>query len=288
MAFDNNELTKMREFFLVLCKRRGQAKKPVVDMVALCQKTLFEKLPTRAEKYKMLEAVREAAQGKMFLEKEYSDATMTLCQYLEADGKTDEATDIIQEIQIETYGSLEVRDKLLFILYQMKLVLMRRDFVRCQILSKKISRRHLNEAGLEKLKIEFYQFMIRYYVHEKMIMDVCKSYQTIYDTINKADDELAKDLDQGNLKKNSFDCFLIYLLISPYDKEKVDLMNTTKANYARGLEISSDLAQYVNKLLTYELMPLNENQIIESMQKYEPFKEGVTENHQSHMREFVR
>ena len=170
----------------------------------------------------------------------------------------------------------------------MKLVLMRRDFVRCQILSKKISRRHLNEAGLEKLKIEFYQFMIRYYVHEKMIMDVCKSYQTIYDTINKADDELAKDLDQGNLKKNSFDCFLIYLLISPYDKEKVDLMNTTKANYARGLEISSDLAQYVNKLLTYELMPLNENQIIESMQKYEPFKEGVTENHQSHMREFVR
>ena len=117
----------------------------------------------------------------------------------------------------------------------------------------------MNEAGLEKLKIEFYQFMIRYYVHEKMIMDVCKSYQTIYDTINKADEELAKDLDQGNLKKNSFDCFLIYLLISPYDKEKVDLMNTTKANYARGLEISSDLAQYVNKLLTYELMPLNEN-----------------------------
>lgn len=79
MAFDNNELQKMREFFLVLCKRRGQAKKPVVDMVALCQKTLFEKLSNRAEKYKMLEAVREAAEGKMFLEKEYSDATMTLC-----------------------------------------------------------------------------------------------------------------------------------------------------------------------------------------------------------------
>lgn len=36
LAFDNNELTKMREFFLVLCKRRGQAKKPVVDMVEQC------------------------------------------------------------------------------------------------------------------------------------------------------------------------------------------------------------------------------------------------------------
>lgn len=87
--------------------------------------------------------------------------------------------------------------------------------------------------------------MIRYYVHEKMIMDACKSYQTIYDTINKAEDELEKELnalDNGKLKKNSFDCFLIYLLISPYENDKVDLMNITKANYARGLEESAELA----------------------------------------------
>lgn len=35
-------------------------------------------------------------------------------------------------------------------------------------------------------------------------------------------------------------------------------------------------------------MPLNENQIKQSMEKYDPFKEGVTENQQSHMREFLR
>jgi len=72
LSFDNNELVKLREFFLVLCKRRGQAKKPVVEMVELCQKTLFNKLPNRAEKYKMLEAIRDAGEGKMFLEREYS------------------------------------------------------------------------------------------------------------------------------------------------------------------------------------------------------------------------
>jgi len=100
-------------------------------MVDLCQNKLFDKLPTRTEKYKMLEALREAGEGKMFLEKEYSQATMTLCKYLEEDGKAEEATKIIQEIQIETYGSLEVKEKVEFILYQMKLVLMRKDFVRC-------------------------------------------------------------------------------------------------------------------------------------------------------------
>jgi 26S proteasome regulatory subunit N5 len=49
-----------------------------------------------------------------------------------------------------------VKEKVAFILYQMKLVLMRRDFVRVQILSRKISKRHLSEAGLEKMKVEFY------------------------------------------------------------------------------------------------------------------------------------
>ena len=195
----------MREFLLVLCKRRGQAKKPVVEMVDLCQNKLFDKLPTRTEKYKMLEALREAGEGKMFLEKEYAAATKTLCEYLEADGKSEEGTKIIQEIQIETYGSLETKDKVEFILYQMKLVLMRKDYVRCQILSRKISKRHLSEVGLEAFKIQYFLYMIQYYVHEKMILDAAKSYQTIFDTINKAETELSTKLNtNGTLKDTSF------------------------------------------------------------------------------------
>lgn len=65
----------------------------------------------------MLEAIRDAGQGKMYLEREYSQATVTLCQFLVEDGKADEATNIIQEIQIETYGSLEMKEKVEFILY---------------------------------------------------------------------------------------------------------------------------------------------------------------------------
>ena len=98
LSFDNNELHKLRNFMLQLIKKRGQAKKPIVDMVELCQKTYFDKLPNRSEKYKMLETLREACEGKMFLEREYSQATKTLCEYLEEDGKADEATKIIQEI----------------------------------------------------------------------------------------------------------------------------------------------------------------------------------------------
>jgi len=151
----------------------------------------------------------------------------------------------------------------------MKLVLMRRDFVRCQILSRKISKRHLAEKGLEKHKIQYFLFMIQYYVHEKMILQAAKAYQTIFDTIRKADDDLQKELNtDGTLLNSSFQNFVIYLLISPYDNEKVDLLNIIERDYARDLEKNDQISKFVHKLLTFELMPLNEKEIEGSMTVY--------------------
>ena len=124
----------------------------------------------------MLDSLREASEGKMFLEREYSQVTRQTAEMLEADGKHDDATKLVQEIQIETYGSLQTVEKVDFILYQMKLVLGRRDFVRCQILSRKISKKHINEKGLELQKIQYYRFMVQYYVHEKQTLESAKAY----------------------------------------------------------------------------------------------------------------
>ena len=88
----------MREFLIQLVKRRGQAKRAVTDMVALVQKTLLQDMPSREEKFTTLESLREACEGKMYTEREYSQCTVMLIQMLEQDGKIDEATKIIQEI----------------------------------------------------------------------------------------------------------------------------------------------------------------------------------------------
>ena len=71
-TFDEGDYPKLREFLLALVKRRGQAKKAITDMVALVMGTFLEKLPSREEKFTMLETLREACQGKMFTEREYS------------------------------------------------------------------------------------------------------------------------------------------------------------------------------------------------------------------------
>jgi 26S proteasome regulatory subunit N5 len=81
---------------------------------------------------------------------------------------------------------MENKEKVDFILYQMKLVLLRQDYVRLQILSKKISKKSINEPGLESSKVLYYKFLVRYYINEKDLLNTSKSYQTIYDTFNKA------------------------------------------------------------------------------------------------------
>jgi len=77
------------------------------------------------------------------------------------------------------------------------------------------------------------------------------------------------------------------MLIAPYDNEKVDMLNIVQKNYARELETNDLLQRFVSKLLTYELMPLNEQEIEVQMKAFEPFMES-TENCKSHFKEFVR
>lgn len=47
------------------------------------------------------------------------------------------------------------------------------------------------------------------------------------------------------------------------------------------------LSKYVHKLLTFELMPLNEKEIESQMLAYSPFQDE-TENNKQHMRDFIR
>jgi hypothetical protein len=55
----------MREFMLQLIKRRGQAKKPITDMVQwVMSDAVLNKLPSREERYKMLDSLREASEGR--------------------------------------------------------------------------------------------------------------------------------------------------------------------------------------------------------------------------------
>ena len=54
------------------------------------------------------------------------------------------AADVLQDVHVETYGSLSKREKVEFILEQMRLTLGKKDYVRAAIVAGKINKKAIN------------------------------------------------------------------------------------------------------------------------------------------------
>lgn len=83
------------------------------------------------------------------MEVERARLTRRLAQIQEERGNISEAAKILQDQQVETFGSMDKREKVEFILEQMRLCLANHDYVRTQIISKKISVRFFDTEGVQ-------------------------------------------------------------------------------------------------------------------------------------------
>ena len=93
--------------------------------------------------------------GKIHVEIERARLTMKLSKIKEADGDIAGAADVLHELQVETYGSMDRREKVEFILDQMRLSLAKKDYIRTGILAKKISTRFFDKEEYVKKKCVF-------------------------------------------------------------------------------------------------------------------------------------
>lgn len=101
---------------------------------------------------------------------------------------------------------MEKREKTEFILEQIRLCLLKRDYVRANIISKKINIRYFKETEVQDLKLRYYDLMIDYSLHENEYLSVCKHYRQIYDTpVVKADPAQAKRVNDQSAKKHDLD-----------------------------------------------------------------------------------
>lgn len=142
---------------------------------------------------------------------------MVLSKIKESEGKIEEAANILQEVQVETFGSMKKKEKTEFVLEQMRLCLLKRDFVRAQIISKKINPKVLDSEGFEELKIRFHTLIIQYYEHHEDYLNIYRSYQAIYNCKSIQDDP--------EKKKLYLAYSVVYILLSKYDNEQNDLIN---------------------------------------------------------------
>lgn len=70
----------------MLMKRRGQERAAQIEMIDYCI-SIFDSMPTREEKYNLMQTVIDVSDGKMYLECQYARTIKRFCAMLEEDGK---------------------------------------------------------------------------------------------------------------------------------------------------------------------------------------------------------
>ncbi|OAY78643.1 26S proteasome non-ATPase regulatory subunit 12 homolog A-like [Ananas comosus] len=231
----------LNDQIVLLSKRRGQLKQAVTAMVQKAMQYIDETpdLETRIELIKTLNSV---SAGKIYVEIERARLIRKLAKIKEEQGLIAEAADLMQEIAVETFGAMAKTEKIAFILEQVRLCLDRQDYVRAQILSRKISPRVFDaDSSKEKkkpkegdnvveeapadipslleLKRIYYELLIRYHYHNNDYLEICRCYKAIYDIPSvKADPAHWIPV----LRKICW-----YLVLSPHDPMQSSLLNAT-------------------------------------------------------------
>lgn len=245
----------------VLAKKRGQPKKALIDMVQLCMK-FVEELSTIPLKLSLIDALKEVCEKKIFLEVEYARCCLMLVKHKEDEENINEAAKILQEVQVETYGSMDKREKLEFILYQMKIMIKKKDYIRLYIISKKINRKSIEDKGIEDLKVIYYSYMVIYNTDENKFFENAEAYRSIYDTLKKNPDVKSKlpEILEFGFKVdlvNILESYVVYLVLCSHNPEQVKHFHDLKTNYTADLEAQPRLDKLINALLSTELISTN-------------------------------
>merc|ERR1719498_1511273 len=183
---------------------------------------------SKEKQQELIETLNEVTDGKIFVEVEKARLTEILAKMKEDDGNIEEAANLLQEVQVETYGAMDKTEKTKYILNQMRLVLLKKDYVRCQIMSKKINPKLLETEDMQQLKLEYYKYMVDYYLHEKKFLDVSKSYQSIFKTPVVQEDE--------QRWKDALTSHAVYLCLSQFDNEQSDMLHKVDTTEVKKLE----------------------------------------------------
>lgn len=241
----------LNDQIVLLSKRRSQLKQVVTAVVQEAM-GFVDALPEEQKDVKvaLMKTLSTVTAGKMYVEIERARLVKKLAKMKEDEGNVKESAELMQEVAVETFGAMAKTEKIAFILEQVRLCLDHEDYMRAQILAKKINPRVFSaEAGgsektkrserekqedqlsasaapdvpsLPELKRKFYELMIRYYKSSADYLEICRCYQSIYESSEvQADASLWSPV----LKKICW-----YVVLSPHDPMQRSLLHSTSSD----------------------------------------------------------
>ncbi|KAF8140435.1 hypothetical protein EV363DRAFT_1501513 [Boletus edulis] len=260
----------------LLSKKHGQLKGVVQAIVEQAMAWLAEirKREGDAKWLELVETLRSVTEGKIFLETPRARVTLLLSHYHESLSKLPSAnasavkeslqtaSDLLSDLQVETYSSMERREKIEFILEQMRLLIAlarlkdaekedkkaigggEPEWVKARVGGRKVNETFLKEKENEDLKLKFYDLMIQQALHQTAYLEVAKHYERVWDTPSIKDDE--------SKNRAALEHIIYYVVLAPHNNEQSDMLHHLFVNPAlEKLELHYNL---VKSFVTRELM----------------------------------
>ena len=288
---NRNDFPNFLKLFEYLTQRRNQSRESIISMVKYCINDILPNLNNTKDSSDLLNTIIRVTEGKIFVEYEYSQAIRKMTEIYLMDNNIEEAAKLIQDVQIEAFGSLESDYKIDYILFQMQVLIEKGDYIRTLIVSNKIKRNHLDDEGIELLKIRFFRLMILYHIHEKKYLEASKCYKILYDFVKSINDKLVevekdhkeikpKIIDNYiNVKKendlvNLFENYVLYLSICPPELETKNMLNELILKYKKELDINKNILYIVEKRLSDEIILIDDN-LFSRYKDFEIFKKNA-------------
>uniref|UniRef100_A0A7S0HEG8 PCI domain-containing protein n=1 Tax=Hanusia phi TaxID=3032 RepID=A0A7S0HEG8_9CRYP len=215
ILYETKDWEGINSHVILLSKRRQQLKQVLVEIVQEAMKYI-DSTPTEPIKLELIHTLRAVTDGKIHVELERARLTRTLAKMKEAEGKIAEAADLMQEVQVETYGSMEKEEKVDYILEQVRLCLDKGDFVRGAIVSKKISSKTFKDDQLQELKLRYYELLNRIANEKDEYFEMAQNFHEMWNTPSLQD----KPEKWMPLLKS----VVVLLILSPHDNHQHDFL----------------------------------------------------------------
>lgn len=239
------------ELITPLSKKHGQLKTSIqlmIQEIIKNLKSLDNDKPVHLEKkMKIIETIRTITDKKIFVEVERAVVSKMLAEiYLEKKDDLDKATEILCDLQVDTYSLMPFEEKIEYILEQIKLTLQKKDYDQAKILSRKILLKTLkNFEKADEYKSIYLKYLLDINKHENDYIMIVKNSLLLIEI---------------PLIKNSSDykdllvSIIYYIILSPYDNLQSDLIHKIKANSAFAKNVDPKIFDLLEIFTTNELI----------------------------------
>ncbi|EGO04343.1 hypothetical protein SERLA73DRAFT_173737 [Serpula lacrymans var. lacrymans S7.3] len=251
-CYEARDYSQLNASISLLSKKHGQLKGVVQSIVEIAMGWLIDiKEREGTERWlKLVEILRAVTEGKIFLETHRARITLLLSYHHEYLSKSSTptapsavqslqiASDLLNDLQVETYSSMERREKTEFILEQMRLLIAvarildskfekgGKDslssgeplWVKVRVGGRKVNEDFLKEGANEDLKLKFYDLMIQHALHQCAYIDAAKYYYKIWETPSIK-------VDANGKGRSALEHIVYYVVLSPHNNEQSDILH---------------------------------------------------------------